>query len=277
MKSVKVAYANIPNVGDLLNKYIIEKCFNVEVEHTSNYLKADVVGIGSSLGLYQKAKDFKHIVKQMLMGKGNPWVWGTGFMYSESNHEPRFWEPMHFAAVRGKLSLERVEKIINQKLDIPVCDGGILTSYLLDNKISSKRYEVGVIPHYKEQDEPAFKKISDSFPNSILINLRKDPLTVIQEISQCEYILSSSLHGLIMADSFNIPNMHIFVSNKMMGDGFKFADYYSAFDLKDDYWDIKKGIPDKNDIIDNYRILSKDVDRKKQEMMECFPYKDFIG
>lgn len=273
MKSIKVAYANIPNVGDLLNKYIIERCFNIEVEHTSKYLKADVVGIGSQLGFYQRAKNFKTLIKQKLMEKGNPWVWGTGFMYSESDYEPEFCEPIQFAAVRGKLTLKRVEKITNQKLDIPVCDGGILTSYLLDNRMPDKQYQLGIIPHYKEQDEPVFKEISNAYPNSVLINLCKEPLDVIREISQCEYILSSSLHGLIMADSFNIPNMHIFVSNKLMGDGFKFADYYSSYDLKNDYWDMQKGIPTINDIIDNYQIIPKDVDEKKQIMLECFPYK----
>lgn len=274
MRSIKVAYANIPNVGDLLNKHIIEKCFNIEVEHTSKYLKADVVGIGSHLGFYQKAKGLKPLIKQKLMGKGNPWVWGTGFMYyPKSDYESKFCEPIRFAAIRGRLSLKRVEKLTNQKLDIPICDGGILTSYLLDNRISDKQYQLGIIPHFREQDEPIFEEISNIYQNSIIINLRKEPLDVVQEISQCEYILSSSLHGLIMADSFNIPNMHIHVSNKMMGDGFKFADYYSSYNLKDDYWDIKKGIPTINDIIDKYQITYKDVDEKKQMMLDCFPYK----
>ena len=33
--------------------------------------------------------------------------------------------------------------------------------------------------------------------------------TVINKISSCRVVLSSSLHGLIVADSYGIPNMRI--------------------------------------------------------------------
>ena len=43
--------------------------------------------------------------------------------------------------------------------------------------------------------------------------------------------IRDSLHGMIVADSFHIPNMHITLTNNMFGDGNKYNDYLSAFDI----------------------------------------------
>ena len=53
----------------------------------------------------------------------------------------------------------------------------------------------------------------------------------ISQLTECQFILSSSLHGLIMADSFGIPNQWMVLSDKVEGKNFKFYDYYSVFDM----------------------------------------------
>src|SRR5690606_32571185 len=53
---------------------------------------------------------------------------------------------------------------------------------------------------------------------------------VLSEVLQCDFILSSSMHGLIIADAFSIPNRRIQFSSGIISD-LKFDDYYSALNL----------------------------------------------
>jgi pyruvyltransferase len=52
---------------------------------------------------------------------------------------------------------------------------------------------------------------------------------------ECEKIISSSLHGLIISDAYGIPNARVNVSNKLFGGDFKFIDYYKSVDRGNDF------------------------------------------
>lgn len=113
------------------------------------------------------------------------------------------------------------------------------------------------------------------YSDSVIIDLGNKPIDVVKEIASCETILSSSLHGLIVADSFHIPNKHILLypyGERMLGDGFKFADYYSSYGLKDNPIDVSTtNLPTIQSIIDDYRIEPSVVEKKKDEIFAVFP------
>lgn len=50
----------------------------------------------------------------------------------------------------------------------------------------------------------------------------------MDELVQCEFVLSSSLHGIIFADSYGIPNAHMNVTKQVSGGSFKFHDYFES-------------------------------------------------
>lgn len=55
----------------------------------------------------------------------------------------------------------------------------------------------------------------------------KDWHDFIDQICSCEIILSSSLHGIIIADAYQIPNIWITLTHQEHpDDNFKFKDYF---------------------------------------------------
>lgn len=80
-----------------------------------------------------------------------------------------------------------------------------------------KRYELGVIPHCKEQDEPEFAALVQEHENSLLIDITLPPVEVLRQIAQCKLILSSSLHGLFSLTPSGVPSYHIVVTDKLRG------------------------------------------------------------
>ena len=69
---------------------------------------------------------------------------------------------IHIHALRGRLSLQRMENILGKKLDVPTGDGGLLAERWL-GFYPEKKYRVGIIPHFKEQDHPVVKKLLDNY------------------------------------------------------------------------------------------------------------------
>lgn len=143
-------------------------------------------------------------------------VWGSGYMKSVS---PETAQKLQFLAVRGPLTASYLD------LDkIALGDPGIFANELVGNDIP-KTHKVGVIPHLSHR-----AYLSDGRLAGIDGVIRIDPKTadymsVIERIASCEYILSSSLHGLIIADALSIPNTWIdpFGINRMAK--MKYYDY----------------------------------------------------
>ncbi|MFS1001607.1 polysaccharide pyruvyl transferase family protein [Enterococcus casseliflavus] len=285
-KEIKMKFGLIPqNMGDMLNVYIPRDLFDYEVKHVNNIYHSQTTGIGSYLGDYfieesklQLKDRLKETAKKVkyFTGKSDVRIWSTGFMYYNNEVEVpiRKENEMKISSVRGELSKKRLEKAFGKKLDITTGDGGLLANELVGEV--EKKYSVGIIPHFREKNEGIFHKAKDFYGNSVLIDLGEDPYEVVRKIGECDYIISSSLHGLIVADSFNVPNIRVTKTNKMFGDGFKFDDYYSSFGVKSKkiHLNTENDFPKLDWISDNYEITREMVDTKKEEIRIAF--KKFI-
>lgn len=275
MKRIQFAYMKIPNMGDLLNELLMERVFKAEYVNTTRVSDFEITGIGSFLdslfgGPMTRGNGIKSELRHFLYMHTYTHcnTWGTGFITDVSDKMTGLSRNnVHFMAVRGNKSKVCIEKILNKKIDPVLGDGGILASMLFDKSIE-KKCPIGIIPHFKEQGCTEMNFILRKYPNAKVINLKDEPMKVIREIAECDVILSSSLHGLIVADSFGIPNIRVYFTDSPMGDGFKFDDYYSAYGIINPAKKIacEEDVPTINGIIDNYRITEPMVNRMKNDM-----------
>lgn len=158
----------------------------------------------------------------------NTIIWGTGKM-SETDNTMFKEKPKKIYAVRGKLTREEIVKR-GYKCPKVYGDPALLMPKFYKPK-TDKKYDLSIIPHHIDRDLiPVLKK---QFKNIHFIDITGDIYQVIDEVCASDRVLSSALHGLIIADAYNIPNIWIKLSEKVLGNGFKFRDYFTSVNRED--------------------------------------------
>ena len=272
--NLKLYYFNTwPNFGDLLNEDILSSIFKIDFEFSS-FQNADLCGLGSifdtlvtnsNIGeYYQKMQNDCNMKKPIH-------IWGTGLMYDYDNMEQMGVRPFIIHALRGEKTRKRISDIIGENISCVLADPGILAPMLVEP--CEKKYSVGIVPHRWDKEEEVFKKMLEHYPNSKIIDVQNEPSQVLKEISSCEHIISTSLHGLIVADSYGIPNCWCEISDRVIGEGFKFHDYFSSFGTDREVFDLRNGkLPNiDEDFKCNFKSINQ-VYEKQQELIDAFPF-----
>lgn len=268
-------YADKANLGDALNPLIVQDLFGIRTQHTSISV-ANLMMIGSILQNAVCIKGDEHKYLNSCIQYQPIHIYGTGFIRTFDAPNRSFKRPVAIHALRGQLTQHLVETILDKKIDCVLGDAGLLASLLIDKQ--PKKYSLGIIPHYVDKKHPMISKIQNTVKNAIVIDVFAPVYDCLHLIDQCETVLSSSMHGCIIADAFGIPNQWFECSDKVVGSGFKFHDYYSSFDITGvealDFRNAETAqIPTINQIIDNYRVQYSDVKLKQQQLLGCFPFK----
>ena len=208
-------------------------------------------------------------------------IYGTGFISSDNYQNESYVRNIKIKAIRGNVSLQRIEKNgIKASEKVILADPGILAPFLLNltNKKDfnfQKEYDLCVIPHFVDSKNILIKT-HIQINNSIILNINSNPIEFIRSLLKCKNILSSGLHGLIVADSLGIPNMRMIVSDKIIGGDYKFRDYYSAYNLEiPPYIDLRKENFNYEQIkkLNNNHFISKEIIRDKQcKLLSNFPF-----
>ena len=272
MDKIRLSYAPLQNAGDLLNKDLVEKLSGRQVVCSKMY-DADMIAIGGALVGLQYGKSAKRRLCQkalaVIYGRKPLYVWGSGF-FKNDNDNGLYRTNLKICALRGALTREKLSGLTGEKYDVLLADAGLLSNLFVEGN-PEKEYEVGIIPHFSQKDEPRFQALQESFSSACIIDIQQEPGAVINQIARCRYILSSSLHGLIFADGLGIPNLHILGELTLKGGNFKFEDYYSSFGVTDEPWILEEGFPTVADIEGRYKIDFKAVKEKQAQLIACFP------
>jgi hypothetical protein len=269
------------NLGDIVNVNIFRDILGFDVKYSKEH-KADFLGIGSVLGrafIYNNPK--KNALKNFLKNKkkyllrifgAKPInIWGSGFIQDDTNNIKDY-RKINILALRGKYSKKILEKHLCVDLsDIALGDPGLLVNRLVkENK--NKKYKLGVIPHYIDAENELIDKLVSENQGAIKINILGDPIETLNAINECEAIVSTAMHGLIAADSLNIPNKWIEVSDGVIGGGFKYRDYYSVFDIEPKVLDLRNEVNFKIDLDklkSEYKITKEMVEEVNQNLLRA--------
>ena len=106
-------------------------------------------------------------------------------------------------------------------------------------KVNTK--PLGFIPHYVD-----YQKENTGGHDEIKL-LNKNPVEVMRQVNKYDSIISSSLHGIIVAHSYGIPAGWWKPSDKLKGDGSKFEDYAKSVGItlepESDWKKVKMTLP----------------------------------
>lgn len=197
------------NFGDLLTSYLLQKFTRLSSEW-SEPENAELVMVGSILE--HLPQDFSGVIA------------GAGKLHEKTKLK---FPKAKILALRGYLTAKGLRG------NYVVADPGLLADELV--KIEDKEYDLGLVPHWTDttlEKNPIFKRFKPK-----IIRVSDDPLKVISEIGKCKKIVSSSLHGIILADAFGIPR-RIEIAPRMIshagqeGGLFKWEDYSSSINTK---------------------------------------------
>ena len=274
--NLKLYYYKYPNVGDMLNEEILSSIFRLKFE-LDTFKTADLCAVGSILDKLITNSNISAMNKKMQKECEiyKPFhIWGTGLMYDYDNIDQSNVRPFIIHALRGEKTRKQLSHILGEEISCVLADPGLL-SPLIVNSSADKKWSIGIVPHYVDKDEEICKKMVEYYPNSKIIDVQNDTKQVLKEISMCEYIISTSLHGLIIADSYGIPNCWCEASDRILGNRFKFHDYFSSFGTDREFFDLKNGeIPKiEEDFKCNFKSMTQ-VYKKQKELIQCFPFSD---
>lgn len=210
MKPIPLFYWRGENFGDALSPKIVSHVSGRPVERAPAN-DCEMIAIGSILQMVPRRGD---------EGKATalPWVWGTGTVRPVSSV---MMQRVRVAALRGPVTTTLME----QSPATPMGDPGIFADELLDER-PRRDERIGIVPHWKLADSPELQALVASDPGLVLINpCHPDPLEVVRQIGECRFILSSSLHGLVVADSLGVPNHWLNPEGNHVYPALKFVDY----------------------------------------------------
>lgn len=199
------------NFGDEISPLLVREIFGRECRLATPDA-CEIVAAGSVAEIVRDTK-----------WANRPVLWGTGFLRDEDDQIGA--RDFEVAAVRGARSRDRLE---DGREKVALGDPGLLADALLTTT-PGKTHALGVLPHFLDADvaEVGWLRHQDGVR---LIDATADPRTVVEQIASCETLLSSSLHGLVVADAVGVPNGHLRLSaNPFIGGMHKFRDYYSVF------------------------------------------------
>ncbi len=204
--------AGVPyNLGDELGKVVIDWM----LERSNRGLSRDM--------WVKKKKFFLSIGSGLLFSYQDATFWGTGVERDDYPLHQLFFHrnplrKLDIRAVRGPLSREMIIKL-GHKCPEVYGDPAILMPLIYKPDVE-KCHDYAVIPQYYTEG-----KVRDQYKDEFIISMNTNNYKeVIDKIVSCRKVITSSLHGIILAEAYGIPAIWYRGLRKSVD--FKYRDWY---------------------------------------------------
>ena len=196
------------NLGDFLSSVVVDYCCrknNIKINNKTSRTY-NLYAIGSLL----------------LMGHQSATVWGSGLPYkpflSKTITHYSILRKLDIRLVRGPLTQAELVKLGHDCPNI-YGDPALIMPFIYNPTCRKISNEYGVIPHYSMEN-----KVEQYFDRDNIISMRTNNYKrVINRICTCSRIITSSLHGMILAEAYGVPV--VLVSDRPKPLLFKYEDY----------------------------------------------------
>lgn len=196
------------NLGDTLGKVIIKHLLdkkNIDIDRT-----------------IKTTKHFNCVGSNILHSYQDATIWGSGIEYQPTRYNYLFTKlscrKLDIRAVRGPLTKEYLEKMGFYVPNI-YGDPAILMPFIYNPEVK-KKYKYSIIPQFAVE-----RSFREKYPKENIISMNTDNYRqVIDDIKSSEVIFTSSLHGIILAEAYNVPA--VFFRGLSKSIDFKYNDYY---------------------------------------------------
>jgi pyruvyltransferase len=196
------------NFGDYLSLKIVERIVDgpVVVYKKTKAPKKKLLALGSLL-YFANTGDV---------------LWGTGCNFKYTHKSDYNFNDLDIRALRGPLTKVFLEEEFNIQCPEIYGDPALLFPYLFPEfqKKEEPKYDYIFIPHLYEIG------LFSNCSSDCIVYPTQPWHEVIEKILDSKFVISSSLHGIIIAEAFGIPARYLRLSEKEPL--FKYQDYYFA-------------------------------------------------
>jgi pyruvyltransferase len=197
-------WSTVSNWGDRLSVHLLRHWSQIPVGTWDVADECDILGVGSTVG---------HVLPEW-----NGVILGAGALLP-SERVP--WAALTLG-VRGKLTRERMH---GSPASVVLGDPGLIADELVERP--KRTHRLGILPHWSDTDLMKRREFWRYDP--LFISPGWNEIDVIRMIGSCDKLITSSLHGMILADAFGIPRRFEEAPRlRYEGGTFKHEDYSSA-------------------------------------------------
>jgi hypothetical protein len=221
------------NFGDTFTPWLLQQHRMVPFLRPAE--TADLIGVGSIL--------------EMVPEETTATIWGAGLMHDQ----PRRFDQATVLAVRGP----RTRDLLDLPGSTPLGDPGLLVSRHLRRPPRSGK--VAIIPHgHHIVWKSAYRHLAER-PGAQLVRFDWSLPRVVRALAAADLVVSSSLHGLIVADAYGIPAVWaVPVDTDRHVPDMKFADYHAVTGVRRPRFDL-----DETATLDDLRAAATTADPDK--------------